>query len=374
MTHFSGADENSPVAQEPVFGSWRGIIVFCLLAYGLSWIVVLPLWLEYDFFFGPDSPAGQLMSTGSERPSSGEALVASLVPLALMSLMMFTPAVSALFVMRVVEKVPFKQAFAALGAGSRRNPDGSPHTSQSHFDSNRSPAVRIILFCLLAVGLAFVLSAASGLAALMLGGFEPDWQMTAVREHMAEAGLPLPLGFFLLLQIVQVVIAAFFPNGVFALGEELGWRGYLTAAFRRRGVGTVPMIIVSGAIWGAWHAPVLLLGHNFDTRSPVSIPIMMVGCIFLGAVLVWLREVSGSIWPAAIGHGAFNAAAGISIMFAVDAAWTHPIIANPLGVSGWLVIGPVAVILFLVTGRARSLRSDGGHQHQQSSQLRGGAA
>ena len=44
-----------------------------------------------------------------------------------------------------------------------------------------------------------------------------------------------------------------------------------------------------------------------------AIPIMMIGCICVGAVFVWLRETSGSIWPAAIGHGGFNAAAGISM-------------------------------------------------------------
>ncbi|QIN28100.1 CPBP family intramembrane metalloprotease [Brevibacterium luteolum] len=135
------------------------------------------------------------------------------------------------------------------------------------------------------------------------------------------------------------------------LGEELGWRGYLTAALRRRGLRTVAMIVVSGAIWGAWHAPVLLLGHNFETRSPISIPIMMIGCICVGAVFVWLRETSGSIWPAAIGHGSFNAAAGISILVAAGGTWSDPIIANPLGVSGWIVIGLGALGLFLSTRR-----------------------
>lgn len=333
--------------QEPVFGSWRGIFIFCLLAYGLAWLVVLPLWLNYDLFFGPDSPAGQLANTDPEAPPTGEALVAGLVPLVLLSLMMLTPALSALFVMRTVEKVPVRQTFAALGAGSLRCPDGS----RANHNGRQHPFVRVLLFSFLAVGLAFILVVIAGLVAPLLGGFEPDWQMTAVREQMAEAGLALPLVLLVLLQIVQVVIGAFIPNGVLALGEELGWRGYLTAALRRRGMGTVAMIIVSGAIWGAWHAPVLLLGHNFDTRSPISIPVMMAGCICFGAVLTWLREISGSIWPAAIGHGAFNAAASISIMIAVDAAWDRPIIANPLGVSGWIVVGPAAVILFLITGR-----------------------
>ncbi|MBD8021474.1 CPBP family intramembrane glutamic endopeptidase [Brevibacterium gallinarum] len=336
---------------DPAFGSWRAIIIFCLLAYGLAWLAVLPLWLNYELFFGTGSPASQLMNADPDNPPTGEAVIAAIVPVLLMSLMMFTPAISALAVMRVVEKVPLRQTFAALGAGPLRTPDGSPAGRIGRLH----PALRVLLFSMLAIGIVFVLTILAGLVAMLLGGFEPDWQMTAAREQLEATGLAMPLVLFVLLQIVQVVIAAFVPNGVLGLGEELGWRGYLTAALRRRGVGTVAMIVVSGAIWGAWHAPVLLLGHNFETRSPITIPIMMIGCICVGAVFVWLRETSGSIWPAAIGHGGFNAAAGISILIAADGTWSKPIIANPLGVSGWIVIGAGAVVLFLGTRRGSRL-------------------
>lgn len=347
MTTPHPASPSRAAAAGPAFGSWHGIVIFCLLAYGLAWLSVLPLWLNYDLFFGTGSPAGQLMNADADNPPTGEAVIAAIVPMLLMSLMMFTPAISALVVMRVVEKVPFRQTFAALGAGPLRNPDGSPAGRIGRLH----PALRVLLFSVLAIGIVFLLTVLAGLVAMLLGCFEPDWQMTAAREQLAASGVEMPIALFALLQIVQVVIVAFVPNGVLGLGEELGWRGYLTAALRRRGLRTVAMIVVSGAIWGAWHAPVLLLGHNFETRSPISIPIMMIGCICVGAVFVWLRETSGSIWPAAIGHGGFNAAAGISILVAAGGTWSDPIIANPLGVSGWIVIGLGALGLFLSTRR-----------------------
>jgi membrane protease YdiL (CAAX protease family) len=93
---------------------------------------------------------------------------------------------------------------------------------------------------------------------------------------------------------------------VTALGEELGWRGYLvphlTSAY-----GFTAAAIVSGLIWSLWHYP-LLLFTDYGTSRPRW---YMLLCFTLFAVglsfpLAWLRLRAGSVWPAALLHASHN--------------------------------------------------------------------
>jgi membrane protease YdiL (CAAX protease family) len=79
------------------------------------------------------------------------------------------------------------------------------------------------------------------------------------------------------------------------LAKRLGWVG---ASF------------VVGALWGLWHAPVLLLGHNFFEKFwwP-SVPLFMLFCAASSPVLTWVYLRHG-VWGAAAFHGGVNAFAG----------------------------------------------------------------
>jgi membrane protease YdiL (CAAX protease family) len=93
-----------------------------------------------------------------------------------------------------------------------------------------------------------------------------------------------------------------------ALGEEIGWRGFLYPRLRAK-LGDTLAVLAVGVIWGVWHAPLLLLGYNYPTLAPGwRLVWMSVFCIELTAILAWVRQRSRSVWPAAIGHGTVNAA------------------------------------------------------------------
>ena len=102
-------------------------------------------------------------------------------------------------------------------------------------------------------------------------------------------------------------------TGYSRFGEELGWRGYLLPALIDR-VGTWPALILSGAIWGLWHSPVILLGYNFGRTDIVGVLLMVVACVLLGILFGWLRLASGNIWPAVFAHGGLNAAGGLILV------------------------------------------------------------
>jgi len=90
------------------------------------------------------------------------------------------------------------------------------------------------------------------------------------------------------------------------LGEEIGWRGFLVPELAR----TMPLTrvaVVSGAIWAAWHVPVLLFAdYHGGTPSWYSLLCFAVLVVAISFVFAWIRLASGSVWPAAILHASHN--------------------------------------------------------------------
>lgn len=93
-----------------------------------------------------------------------------------------------------------------------------------------------------------------------------------------------------------------------ALGEEIGWRGFLAPAFYRAG-GFAWASLGTGIIWGIWHLP-LLVGSDYNAGTPVwyGIACFMITVTGISVMLAWLRLRSGSLWPAALFHATHNAA------------------------------------------------------------------
>lgn len=97
-------------------------------------------------------------------------------------------------------------------------------------------------------------------------------------------------------------------------GEEFGWRVYLTPKLEEK-MPFPAAITVSGIIWGLWHAPLIVCGHNFGTEYSgypyVGIALMCLFCVFMGAFLTSLVKATGSVFPAALAHIAFNNTTGV---------------------------------------------------------------
>ena len=95
-------------------------------------------------------------------------------------------------------------------------------------------------------------------------------------------------------------------NILAATGEELGWRGFLVPTlFRTMSFG--PTALVSGAIWAAWHVPLIVFAdYNGGTPGWYSVLCFAVMVVALGVPFAWLRLRSGSVWPAAILHASHN--------------------------------------------------------------------
>ena len=89
-------------------------------------------------------------------------------------------------------------------------------------------------------------------------------------------------------------------------GEELGWRGYLLP---KVGEKLTPLYgsVVTGVIWGLWHAPIIAMGYNYGTEHPIGgIFAMTVFCTVLGIISGFLTYKAHSIWPAVLLHASIN--------------------------------------------------------------------
>lgn len=289
---------------------WGAVALFVVTACALAWLVALPLWL-------------------------GEGLAAPIAPL-LLPLMMWTPAVATLIVMLAL-RVPAKgERVRFLGLWPLR------------------PAKRVVWLIIVGWLAPVVLIVLIVAVSALFGLAQPDFTFSAyaaLLESATPAGTPLPpVEALVVAQLAMVPLGALI-NSVAAFGEEIGWRGWLLPALRP--LGTWPALVLSGAIWGLWHAPIILLGYNFGRTDITGVLFMMGGCVAWGVFFGWLRLRSGSVWPAVVGHGALNAAAGLILLLQPIGTPFDLAIVGPLGVVSWGVLAVVALVLAL-TGQFRT--------------------
>jgi membrane protease YdiL (CAAX protease family) len=138
-----------------------------------------------------------------------------------------------------------------------------------------------------------------------------------------------------------------------ALGEEIGWRGFLWPLVRSGRSFLVSSLIV-GAIWWLYHVPLILLGWYGSISGILAFTVAISGFTLCVGVLT---DRSKSIWPSVIAHGAWNAlvATGFAVTrtggvkvqaFAGTATW--------VGEFGWLAA--IATLALGVAAAAWHLR------------------
>ena len=114
------------------------------------------------------------------------------------------------------------------------------------------------------------------------------------------------------ISFLQGLLAGITINAVAAFGEELGWRGFLLRQFKKMSFLKASLAI--GFIWGIWHAPIILMGHNYPQHPQLGVLMMTIWCLLLTPLFLYVTIKSGSVIAAAVIHGTLNGTAGIAIM------------------------------------------------------------
>jgi uncharacterized protein len=91
-----------------------------------------------------------------------------------------------------------------------------------------------------------------------------------------------------------------------AVGEEIGWRGFLVPELSRTFSFTTTAFI-SGIVWSVWHYPILIFGdYNAGTPTWYGLMCFTVMVVSGSFVFAWMRLKSGSLWTGAILHASHN--------------------------------------------------------------------
>ena len=108
------------------------------------------------------------------------------------------------------------------------------------------------------------------------------------------------------IDVVTFLVLGSLQSLLSATGEELGWRGFLVPTLART-MSFGRTAVVSGAIWAAWHVPLIAFAdYNAGTPTWYAVLCFAVMVVSLAVPLAWLRLRSGSLWPAAILHASHN--------------------------------------------------------------------
>ena len=271
--------------------------------------------------------------------ANGEALtgVPALVTQLAVAAVMFFPAIGVLLT-RLVTREGFKNAWL--------RPNLKKH----------------LRFYLLAwFGPAILTFAGMGIYFLLVpGSFDPScgyMRLTLEAAGTPADTIPMPLNLLMLIQAAQAVFLAPIMNFVTCFGEEWGWRGYLLPKMKNL-LPTVPMLLVTGIIWGLWHAPLTIIGHNYGLGywgfPFTGIGMMCIFCIVVGVFLSYVTLKTNSCIPAILGHGAINGIGAIGMYFTADGG-------NPfVGPAPTGIIGIIPFVLIAIPMVIQIVRNEKG--------------
>ncbi|MGH0051967.1 MAG: CPBP family intramembrane glutamic endopeptidase [Sphaerochaetaceae bacterium] len=130
-------------------------------------------------------------------------------------------------------------------------------------------------------------------------------------EQMQASLNNLPFDIFWI-TLLQAMVAGITVNAIAGFGEELGWRGFLVKEFRQMSFVRASLLI--GFIWGLWHTPMILMGHNYPQHPYIGVLMMTIWCILLSPIFLYITIKAKSVIAAAILHGTLNASAGLAIL------------------------------------------------------------
>jgi uncharacterized protein len=105
---------------------------------------------------------------------------------------------------------------------------------------------------------------------------------------------------------ITLLVSGFLFPVLGALGEEIGWRGFLTPLLARR-LGFTGLVWCSWLPWFLFYLWLFFLARSYS-QPAFGLQVLTIGTLLFGlnVLLVWLRMRTGSLWPPLLFHAVHN--------------------------------------------------------------------
>jgi membrane protease YdiL (CAAX protease family) len=138
-----------------------------------------------------------------------------------------------------------------------------------------------------------------------LGGFFNKEFIDQTTTSLGWSKLPYPiliLLYFIILGIYRL------PGSMSnALGEEIGWRGFLAPELYKLTNNYTRTSLISGGIWAIWHYPVLIFAdYNNGAPAWYGLTCFTVMVVSMSFTFTWFRLKSNSLWTGVLLHASHN--------------------------------------------------------------------
>jgi len=110
-------------------------------------------------------------------------------------------------------------------------------------------------------------------------------------------------------EFLQTVLTALPIFLIFAIFEEVGWRGYLSPKLDSLGINRFMGSVIVAVVWATWHMPYireLTWVYSFENLG-LFIPRYYLLCFAFSILFGEIRSITGTFWPAVLMHGVANA-------------------------------------------------------------------
>ena len=161
------------------------------------------------------------------------------------------------------------------------------------------------------------------------------WVTPLASFTMPEGGILNPVINFLIQFAILVL--------TFALGEEIGMRGYSQPHLMS--LGRTRALFVVGLVWATWHMPLYyFMAKLFPVGNVLFFLPLFYGTIVAASFFFgYMRIYTGSIWPASIAHAVHNAVWNVVGAFTVT---SYPVLVNLYLVGDYGIL----ILIGVVTG------------------------
>lgn len=136
--------------------------------------------------------------------------------------------------------------------------------------------------------------------------------------------------------LAQGIIAGSTISLPFMFGEEFGWRGLMLT--ETRSLGFLKANVFIGLVWGIWHLPLILMGHNYPHHPYIGIIMMTLFTISVAPLFAYARIKTKSILGACMLHGMVNATGALYLLYIANWNELYSWIAGWAGIISALIV------------------------------------